>query len=79
MSRRLSIAMQVLLLQLGLVALLTAAGTVVAVLAARSAQFDHARSETLALAQTVASSPGIAAAIGSRDPSATLEPVTLRI
>jgi two-component system CitB family sensor kinase len=71
--------MGVFLLQLGIVALLTAVGTVAAVLAARSAQSGHARSETLALAQTVASSPGIAAAIGGRDPSATLEPVTLRI
>jgi two-component system CitB family sensor kinase len=71
--------MGVFLLQLGVVALLTAAGTVAAVLAIRSAQFDHARSETMALAQTVASSPGIAAAVQGRDPSAALQPVTLRI
>ena len=71
--------MGILLLQLGLVALLTAAGTVAAVLAVRSAEFDHARSETLALAQTVASSPGIAAAIEGPDPSTELEPITLRI
>jgi two-component system CitB family sensor kinase len=71
--------MGVFLLQLGVVALLTAAGTVAAVLAIRSVQFGHARSETLALAQTVASSPGIAAAVEGHHPSAALEPVTLRI
>lgn len=71
--------MGVFLLQLGIVAVLAAAGTAVAVLAVRSVQFDHARSETLALAQTVADSPGIAAAIGGPDPSIRLEPVALRI
>lgn len=76
---RLSIAMQVLLLQLGIVAVLTVCGTLVAIAAARTSQAIHARTETLDLAQTLAASPGISAAVTGPDPSGRLEPVTLRL
>jgi two-component system CitB family sensor kinase len=71
----LSIAMQVLLLQLGIIALLTAAGTVAAIQAARSSEVSRARSETLALAETLAASPGMADAVTGSDPTARLEPI----
>ena len=75
----LSIAMQVLLLQLAVVALLTVGGTYAAILAARSDQLGHARQETLTLAETIADQPGLAAAVTGPDPTAHLEPVTLQI
>jgi two-component system, CitB family, sensor kinase len=71
--------MRVLLLQLGLVALLAIGGTAAAIQAGRATESGHAAAETLALAQTVASSPGIAAAVTGPHPTAELEPITLRI
>jgi two-component system CitB family sensor kinase len=78
-ASRLSIAVQVLLLQLGTVALLTVGGTATAIEAAHSTQTAHARSETLALAETVADSPGIAADVTGPDPTARLEPTALAV
>lgn len=75
----LSIAKQVLLLQLLVVVLLTAVGTYAAIREARTGQFSRARQETLALAETVAADPGVAQAIAGPDPSAQLEPASLRI
>jgi two-component system, CitB family, sensor kinase len=75
----LSIAMQVLLLQLAVVALLTVGGTYAAIQAARSGQLGHARQETLTLAETIADQPGLAAAVTGPDPAARLEPVMLQI
>ena len=53
-ASRLSISKQVLLLQLAVALLLTAGGTAAAIQQARSTDFDHARAETLALAETIA-------------------------
>jgi len=78
-ARRLSISKQVLLLQLTVAILLTGAGIAVAIQQARSTDFNNARTETLALAQTLAAAPGTVDAIDSADPSAALQPVTLDI
>ncbi|HEV3169732.1 MAG TPA: sensor histidine kinase [Actinocrinis sp.] len=74
-----SIAMQVLLFQLGIIALLTVVGTLAAVEVARSNQVSHARTQTLALAETLATAPGIADAVTSIDPTAQLQPMALRV
>ena len=74
-----SIALQVLLLQLGIIALLTAAGTVAAIQTARSTGISHARSQTLALAETLAASPGMADAVTGPDPTARLEPMATSV
>ncbi len=76
---RLSISKQVLLLQLAVAVLLTAAGITAAIQQARSTDFDHARSETLALAETVAAAPGTATAVQSSDPTAQLQPIASSI
>jgi sensor histidine kinase regulating citrate/malate metabolism len=78
-AARLSIAKQVLLLQLTVAVLLTAAGVFTAIAQARSSDFDHARAETLALAETVAEAPGTATAVQSADPSAELQGTMLGI
>lgn len=78
-AARLSIAKQVLLLQLAVAVLLTAGGVFAAVAQARSSDFDHARAETLALAETLAAAPGTAAAVQSADPSARLQDPMLGI
>lgn len=75
----LSIAKQVLLLQLLVVVLLTAVGTYTAIHEARAGQSSRARQETLALAQTIAADPGVVEAIAGPDPSARLEPASLSI
>lgn len=78
-ASRLSIAMQVLLLQLGAVALLTVGGTAAAIEAAQSSQTAHARSQTLTLAETLADAPGIAEDVTGPDPSARLQPTTAAV
>jgi two-component system, CitB family, sensor kinase len=78
-AARLSISKQVLLLQLAVAVLLTAVGTVVAIQQARSTDFNHARSETLALAETIAAAPGTAAAVQSGDPTTQLQPIASSI
>ena len=78
-AARLSIAKQVLLLQLTVAVLLTAAGVFTAIAQARGSDFDHARAETLALAETLAAAPGTAEAVQGADPSARLQDTTLDI
>lgn len=78
-ARRMSISKQVLLLQLTVAILLTGAGITVAIQQARSTDFNDARSETLALAQTLAAAPGTLDAVESADPSAELQPVAMSI
>src|ERR1700722_10385550 len=78
-AARVSIAKQVLLLQLSVVLLLTAVGTAAAIISAHNDQMDRARTETLALAQTVAAAPGLAAAVTGPNPSAPLQPTMLGI
>ena len=78
-AARLSIAKQVLLLQLLVVVLLTAVGTYAAIREARSGQFSRARQETLALAETIADDPGVALEVAGPNPTAQLEPASLTI
>ncbi|WP_405421835.1 SpoIIE family protein phosphatase [Streptomyces erythrochromogenes] len=69
-----SVAGEVFLLQLVVVVLLVAAAVVALVVQARSDAMLDARHRTLAAAGTFAESPGIVAALRSRDPSAILQP-----
>jgi two-component system, CitB family, sensor kinase len=46
---------------------------------ARTTDFNHARSETLALAETIAAAPGTAAAVRGSDPSTQLQPIASSI
>ena len=78
-SARLSISKQVLLLQLAVAVLLTAVGITIAIQQERTTDFDHARAETLALAETVAAAPGTAAAVQSSDPTTELQPIASSI
>ena len=78
-AARLSISKQVLLLQMTVAVLLTVAGITAAIQQARSTDFDHARAETLALAETVAAAPGTAAAVQSPDPTTLLQPIAVSI
>jgi two-component system, CitB family, sensor kinase len=71
--------MGVLLLQLGMIGLLTIGGTAAAIQAGRATENDHGAAETLALAEAVASAPGIAAAVTGPHPTAELQPLTSRI
>jgi two-component system, CitB family, sensor kinase len=78
-AARMSIAKQVLLLQLTVVVLLTIGGTFAAIQATHDGQQSRARQETLNLAETIADTPGIADAVTGPDPSTRLEPVSLSI
>jgi two-component system CitB family sensor kinase len=78
-SARLSISKQVLFLQLAVAVLLTSVGITIAVQQARNTDFDHARAETLALAETVAAAPGTATAVQSGDPTTQLQPIASSI
>jgi two-component system, CitB family, sensor kinase len=78
-SARLSISKQVLFLQLAVAVLLTAVGITIAIQQERNTDFDHARAETLALAETVAAAPGTAVAVQSSDPTTELQPIASSI
>jgi two-component system CitB family sensor kinase len=78
-ATRLSISKQVMLMQLAVTVLLTAVGITIAIQQARNTDFDHARAETLALAETVAAAPGTAAAVQSGDPTTQLQPIASSI
>ncbi|WP_055495410.1 SpoIIE family protein phosphatase/ATP-binding protein [Streptomyces sp. TP-A0356] len=69
-----SLAGQVFLLQLVLVLLVVAAALLVLVVQARRQSVADAQHRTLAVAQTFAHSPGVVAALNSRDPTAVLQP-----
>jgi two-component system CitB family sensor kinase len=73
-GRKWSIAGQLFALQVLVVTLLVAAGTVAAALLARTDARDAARQQVLAVAETVARAPDVATALLSPDPSATLQP-----
>ena len=78
-SARLSISKQVLFMQLAVAVLLSAVGITIAIQQARNTDFDHARAETLALAETVAAAPGTAAAVQSGAPTTQLQPIASSI
>ncbi|TDB69368.1 PAS domain-containing protein, partial [Micromonospora sp. KC721] len=73
-ARKWSIAGQLFALQALVVTLLVGAGAVGAALLARADAREAARDEVLAVAETVARSPEVAAALRSTDPAATLQP-----
>jgi two-component system CitB family sensor kinase len=72
--RRWSIAGQLFALQVVVVTLLVGAGTVGAVLLARADARQSAREEVLAVAETLAGSPDVRAAVRSADPAGALQP-----
>lgn len=72
-TRRWSIAGQLFALQVLVVTLLVGAGTAGAVALARADARDAARDEVLAVAESVAHSPDVRAALRTADPSAALQ------
>jgi two-component system, CitB family, sensor kinase len=76
---RLSIGTQVLLMQAVLVFLLTVAGSAAAVFQAQATERADARRQVLGMAQTLAASPSTVAAVTSKDPTSTLQPMTLAL
>jgi two-component system CitB family sensor kinase len=74
MTRRWSIAGQLFALQVLVVTLLVAGGTVAAVLLARSDAQDAATEEVVSVAETVAHSPNVAQALRTTNPTALLQP-----
>ncbi|HEV7626774.1 MAG TPA: histidine kinase, partial [Streptomyces sp.] len=69
-----SVARQVFALQIVVVLLLVLAGVAALVLQARSDSAGAARDRSLAVAETLANSPGMVRALRSPDPSAVLQP-----
>ena len=74
MSRRWSLARQLLLVQLAGLAVLVAVGGGLAYLDVSRAADDRARGEVIAVARTIADAPGVVAALSTPDPSARLQP-----
>ncbi|MFC3504008.1 ATP-binding protein [Micromonospora krabiensis] len=73
-GRKWSIAGQLFALQVVVVTLLVAAATLGVALVARADARDAARQEVLAVAETVARSPQVVAALATPRPAATLQP-----
>ncbi|MBJ8344569.1 sensor histidine kinase [Antrihabitans sp. YC2-6] len=74
-----SVARQVLILQLVVLAVVVAAGTVLAVLDARRDSDDATRQEVVGVAVSLAAAPSTAAALRAPDPTSLLQPRTERI
>jgi two-component system CitB family sensor kinase len=74
LARR-SLASQMLLLQVAVVALAIAAGAALAWLDARRDSAESARQRVLGVAETFAHSPDVVAALRSRDPAVRLQPL----
>jgi two-component system CitB family sensor kinase len=74
LARR-SLASQMLLLQVAVVALAVAAGAALAWLDARRDSAESARQRVLGVAETFAHSPDVVTALRSRDPAARLQPL----
>ena len=72
--RRWSLARQLLALQVAVIAVVTLAASTAAYVAAREANESAAEERTLSIAETVAASPTVAAAVQSEDPTAVLQP-----
>jgi two-component system CitB family sensor kinase len=70
-----SLASQVLLLQVAVIALAIAAGAALAWLDARHDSVQSARQRTLGAAETFAHSPDVLAALRTKDPAAVLQPM----
>lgn len=69
-----SVARQIFILQLLIVAVLVVIAAAIAYVDARSSQLDTARTRSVDIAQAVADSPAVVDAIGSPDPSARIQP-----
>jgi len=74
-----TLARQLLVLQLVLVVLLVGAGIALAYFDAERATDDNARETVVAVAETVADSPSVTAALETADPSAELQPFAERV
>jgi sensor histidine kinase regulating citrate/malate metabolism len=70
----LSVARQILLLQVGVVVVLVAAAIALTAYDARRDVRDHATDRAVAVAEAVADSPTVRTAVASSDPTATLQP-----
>jgi two-component system CitB family sensor kinase len=77
--RHWSLARELLVLQLIVVALIAAIGGVVAVRIAQQKTVGEERQRVLDVAQALAGSPGTSASLSLRDPSKTLEPLAERL
>jgi two-component system CitB family sensor kinase len=75
MHRRMSLARQLFLLQLGVIVLLVGAGTLLAFLDAQRISVSGAERRVLVLASALAELPEVHAALEQEDPSATLQPI----
>ena len=78
-GRRMSVARQILLLQLALLALVIGVGAALAVVDERRDSDDAIRRQVSSIAQTLALSDSTAAALTSPDPTAILQPQTEKI
>lgn len=74
-----TLARQLLVLQLVLVGLLVGAGVALAYLDAGRATDDNARETAVAVAESVADSPSVTAALATPDPSRDLQPFTEQV
>lgn len=74
-----SLARQLLMLQLVIVAVLVGAGALFAYFEAERATEDSAREETMSVALSVADSPSVRSALRSDDPTARLQPFAERV
>src|SRR2546426_7482367 len=77
--RRSSLARQLLVLQLVIVALTVAVGAAVTVRTAQERTREQQRARALAVAETLALSPDVASALRGRDPSRALQPLAERV
>src|SRR5919202_6711276 len=77
--RRMSLARQLLLLQLAVVLVAVAVAGAIAVRAADRRAQDDQRVRVLSLARTLADSGEVRGALGRRDPSAVLQPLAERV
>ncbi len=78
-GRRMSVARQILILQLALLALVIGVGAALAVVDERRDSDDAIRRQVSSIAQTLALSDSTAAALTSPDPTAILQPQTEKI
>jgi two-component system, CitB family, sensor kinase len=77
--RRRSLARQLLILQLAVVAITVAIGALVTVMTAREKTEEQERERVLAVAETLARAPGVTAALETRRPSRALQPLAERV
>src|ERR1700716_4174827 len=79
MSRSMSLAQQLLVLQVIIVSVLVAGGAVFVYLDVAAHTEDSAREKVVSVASTVADAPTVVDAVGAADPTATLQPLAERV